>query len=402
MDVLIRTFAPNANANYGGILQAWAMQRAITELGFNAYVDASRLERDQPNRFRGWVRSVRRAAAPAIARSGFAQVAPGRFQPRLVAYELGRGITSFAERRIPLVPLFDRRGRLVPGAVKRFGAFVVGSDQVWRPEYSDVRSFLLDFLPPWDTRPKFSYAASYGVDAPNYSTEEISDYRRLAQRLAGVSVREISGVSVAGSLWGVEAIQHIDPTMLIDRREYARLAQEAIDPPPSRRVVSYVLDRTRSSVATEKSVAGEFREPCLQIMPEVPSSIKQLRESPDLYRWPSVEAWVAAIHGARFLVTDSFHGAVFAILGNVPFIAICNRERGATRFESLLSTFGLMDRMVEPGTVLTGEDLAAPIDWDRVNARLADERARSLGYLRSMLGSAVEPSGDGAAVMAPA
>lgn len=48
MDVLIRTFAPNANANYGGILQAWAMQRAITELGFNAYVDASSWSETSP------------------------------------------------------------------------------------------------------------------------------------------------------------------------------------------------------------------------------------------------------------------------------------------------------------------------------------------------------------------
>ncbi|WP_148220781.1 polysaccharide pyruvyl transferase family protein [Xylanimonas cellulosilytica] len=398
MGVLVRTFAPNTNPNYGGVLQAWAMQRAITGIGFDAYVDASRVARNRPNRLQVWAGNARRTAAPALTRC--APMLPARFQSRVIKRELGRRITEFAERRIPLVRLFDANGRLIDRTADRFGAFVVGSDQVWRPEYSDIRSFLLDFLPEDDTRPKFSYAASFGVDAPNYSAEDNSDYSRLAQRMSGVSVREKSGVSVAGDMWGVDAVQHVDPTMLISRAEYALLAQEATDPVHRGQVVSYVLDRTQLSIETEESVSVELGEPCLRLMPDAPSSIKEMRERPHLFQRPSVEAWVGAIHGARFLVTDSFHGVVFAILGNVPFVAVCNRKRGATRFESLLSTFGLMDRMVEPGTVLTCEDLASPIDWDRVNERLADERARSLEYLRSMLSPADEFARDAVAVTA--
>ena len=61
---------------------------------------------------------------------------------------------------------------------------------------------------------------------------------------------------------------------------------------------------------------------------------------------PPVEEWLRGFYDAEFVVTDSFHACVFSILFNKPFIVIGNEGRGIARFESLLKTFGLEERLV--------------------------------------------------------
>lgn len=61
---------------------------------------------------------------------------------------------------------------------------------------------------------------------------------------------------------------------------------------------------------------------------------------------PPVEQWVRAFMDAKFIITDSFHGTVFSIIFNKPFIVLGNKKRGMARFNSLLGLFGLNDRLV--------------------------------------------------------
>ena len=109
--------------------------------------------------------------------------------------------------------------------------------------------------------------------------------------------------------------------------------------------------------------------------------------------FPPVSAWLRGFRDAAFVVTDSFHGCVFSILFNRPFVAIGNASRGLSRFHSLLKTFGLESRLVLLGD--EGFDAAArervlrlvrvEIDWARANATPARERARSRAFLERAL-----------------
>lgn len=68
----------------------------------------------------------------------------------------------------------------------------------------------------------------------------------------------------------------------------------------------------------------------------------------------SPEQWLYNIKNCRYMVTDSFHGACFAIIFNKPFICVANRERGISRFESLFDMLGLSSRLVKNGETLDG------------------------------------------------
>jgi hypothetical protein len=91
-------------------------------------------------------------------------------------------------------------------------------------------------------------------------------------------------------------------------------------------------------------------------------------------QYPGVEEWLEGFRDAKFVVTDSFHGCVFAIIFNIPFIALDNPLRGTSRIRSLLQTFGLQDRLI---TTLDGFDtklVSDAIDWNHVN-RVREHKA---------------------------
>jgi exopolysaccharide biosynthesis predicted pyruvyltransferase EpsI len=101
--------------------------------------------------------------------------------------------------------------------------------------------------------------------------------------------------------------------------------------------------------------------------------------------FPPVTNWIRGFMDARFVVTDSFHGTVFSILFNKPFLAIGNPKRGMSRFVSLLKTFGLEDRLIEVNSPNIKNLVQQPIDFDKVNLILEHERSAAFSFLNEAL-----------------
>jgi len=78
---------------------------------------------------------------------------------------------------------------------------------------------------------------------------------------------------------------------------------------------------------------------------------------------------------AKFVVTDSFHGTVFSLMFNKPFISIVNKGRGLTRFTSLLKLFKLDERLIYSYEDLLTENIKE-IDWDRTNVFFETRRRK--------------------------
>jgi hypothetical protein len=85
---------------------------------------------------------------------------------------------------------------------------------------------------------------------------------------------------------------------------------------------------------------------------------------------------------AEMVITDSFHGCVFAILFNKPFWVIVNEDRGRERFDSLLKMFDLQDRIITQGQQ---PEWDRKIDWKQVNAIHQEMKRRSLDFLELSL-----------------
>jgi len=96
--------------------------------------------------------------------------------------------------------------------------------------------------------------------------------------------------------------------------------------------------------------------------------------------------WLKSFIDAEYVVTDSFHGCVFSIIFNKPFIAIGNKDRGMARFNSLLKMFNLEDRLISSADELADKLLLSKINWASINYKIIKERKKSNDFLQKNLG----------------
>lgn len=358
--------------NYGGMLQCCALHRVLASLGIKAALhvgpkvhqhDSSWLI-DAPFRhIRDWIRF----------RLGI------RSKKNIyLKHQMMRAALQF---RLSQLPATIDAG--VSDAA--FRAYIVGSDQVWRGKYAryieTLPYFFLDFASPEQRSRSIAYAASFGTDEWEGTPEETEQCRQYLREFKAVSVREHSGVRLCREIFGVEAVQMPDPTLLLEPQAYDEIINSAnTDVPAAPYIAAYVLDPTRDVRSLVEQIANTDHLELVTLQHD--TRAKKLKD-----RIPRTPAqWLRSIRDARLMITDSFHGCVFSILYNIPFVCLGNAKRGSSRFESLFETFGLQDRLT------TSSDprelsrlLHSPVDWDCVNRRLAGERARGIDFLRENL-----------------
>ncbi len=273
-----------------------------------------------------------------------------------------------------------------------FDAIVVGSDQVWRPKYakSILFDFFMKFLPEDNTKIKrISYAASFGTEDWEYDAEQTEEVSSLIKRFSAISVREDSGVALCRDYLGVEARHVLDPTLLLPPDNYARLFTPINRKQNTGQLLAYILDRSEDKARVIDELSSRLSISAYSTT-GLPFGSVRPPEGDD--GDASVEGWLAAIHQAAFVVTDSFHGAVFSILFNKPFIAYGNPKRGMARFVSLMKMLGLEDRLVVRRGEIDVERMLQPIDWGAVNQRLERLRRESEQFLTAALSGTTRSS----------
>lgn len=350
--------------NYGGIIQAAALSRFLRDRGFEPVL--LRKEPETQGRLGRAVRNLLRHL-PLQNVGGVRE----REEARAVHYPFIRRFLPDATR-----PCHNSEELRAAAEGAGLDAIVVGSDQVWRFDYhqdSNSLCYFLDFAPP-ETR-KVAYAASFGDSDWRYHdrTEEVAD---LLADFDAVSVREQSGLDICRERLGRSACELvIDPTLLVAPQIYDEAAAApAKGPPPV--LVDYVLDRSeeseRAHQLVRRTLGGEG--PVIRLHAEGGE------------RQVDIGQWLRAFMDAEFVITDSYHGTIFAILFGKKFISFGNRKRGLDRFTTLLDSLGLRDRLVldfdlDRLPALVGQ----PIDHTAVRQRLEQLRQRSADFLLGAL-----------------
>lgn len=321
-------------ANYGGILQAFALQHVLREMGHQPIT----IDR------RGKLSLLR--ATASLAKGGLLWMAgrqrrirrwPSPKESEIICRHTNRFVSEHITRSVPIKTTDQLRHY---AEQESFDAFVVGSDQVWRKAYSPcMPNYFLDFLPEDSQAKRIAYAASFGIGTWEFTEAETQLYSRLAKRFDLISVREDSAVALCREHLGVEATHVLDPTMLVDRSVYEELAMSRYAHPSKGDLFCYILDRTAEKSRLVRETADERGLTPFEVLPK---EYRNLPPGADLSMvvMPPVEQWLRSFMDAKFVITDSFHGTVFSILFEKPCIVIQNSSRGNDRFQSLLKTLG--------------------------------------------------------------
>jgi len=94
-----------------------------------------------------------------------------------------------------------------------------------------------------------------------------------------------------------------------------------------------------------------------------------------------VEDFLSLVKNAECVVTNSFHGAIFATQFKTPFYCFI-REQGDTKIGEMLGLLGLKNRIMIDGSESVPDDL----NFDEVHDRIAKARTSSEEYLEYALG----------------
>jgi len=357
--------------NYGGIMQAYALQKVLRDLGH----DVVTIDRQRDKR--SLIKKILLPFKPVIYKL------LGRRHPRKLTHEQNKyvyfGMTSFIRKNIQLSePIYNSADLKAHYQENSYDLVIVGSDQVWRPKYSpNIYNFFGDFLKNDDK--SISYAASFGVDEWEFDEEQTRQCKKLIQKFNAISVRESSAIELCKGNLGVEAELVLDPTLLVTADDYESLLSGRKSGGQGK-VLKYILDESEQKKQLTEQVIQLLCKPLFNAQP-----IRSINDPSALdieeYKYPTVESWIMSFRDADFVITDSFHGCVFSIIFNKPFIAIGNYERGLSRFESLLSLFGLSDRLIMDDEVSIKPLIDKGIDWESVNFKLAGYQEKSISFL---------------------
>jgi hypothetical protein len=354
--------------NYGAMLQAHALQRAVVECGHTADILDYRPFLPVGG-LRAWV-----ARTPY----GFIAKMEARYRAQL--------FTAFRNRYLTMT------GRRVfsPGDLAAYASaydvLIAGSDQIWNPRWLQQspgmeQVYFLRFDKGAACR-RIAYAASFGhADIGTIEPAWREQIGIWLKDFYAISVREASGRDIVQNLTGRNDTEHVaDPTMLLERQHYETLAGPATEREDYLfNFMLHGLDSDADRLCREIAEGQKWRV------------VKCDASKTALHRgWvlPSPGGWLKQIRDAGLVVTNSFHCTVFCLIFHVPFVTVLiGGPVGSmnTRVVELLNACGLGRRIVSPGQAVDRKIFFEPVDWTAVDRTIKSWRDRSKTFLSRSL-----------------
>ena len=367
------------HANYGGLLQNYALQQVLLRAGHEVEtIDWY----PSYNSLRERLYRVKRAMLSVF----FPEKYP-KLRYKITEEErkvIQRNTNHFISTYINHTEkVRTKEGFITKAKEGNYDAYVVGSDQCWRPCYNAfLTSMFLDFAK--EEKPKrIAYAASFGTDQWEFTQEMTSICAPLAQKFDFVSVREDSGVKLCKEHLGVNAVHVLDPTLLLTKEDYIRLIEAEKEPKAQGTLFNYILDPDAAKSAFINKVEKEKGLTTFQVLPKCQEETRTKEDVKNRIEdcvFPGVTSWLRAFMDAEMTIVDSFHGMVFSIIFNKTFWVIGNESRGMSRFTSLLKVFHLEERLIDAEN-LDKVNFNKLIDWDAVNTLLETKRNECISLL---------------------
>ncbi len=371
--------------NYGAELQGYALQHKINMMGgFEAEVlDIDHVGMDKKTYREMIVRGIlsRLKHNPAKGIADIVSIAFKMFRNKNLTVNANKTLreAAFSEfwdnaithsKHIDVDRISTETGK--------YDVLIAGSDQIWNYlRTSNLAVYFLNFSS--SKQIKFSYAASFSIS--KIPTKRKKEYTDLINQLPSISVREQQGAEIIRELTNREVEVVLDPTLLLDKEEWLKIASDRIDI-KGPYILTYSLS---SSKGYWEIIHGYAQKYGLKVI-NLRHDFIENRIPPyqiDIFDAGPRE-FIHLLAKAELVITNSFHGTIFSINFNVPFISVINRlSETNSRILSILENIGLENRLQYDDDT----SLIKPLEMDfcEANARLEHLKSKSLEFLKSNL-----------------
>ncbi len=317
--------------NYGGVLNAYALQMVVEKLGYSSVLI-------------NWQ------------------------YPEWRAEYSGSFIEKFANKHLKITKPYYTYSELRE-VNSYIDTFIVGADCVWSTLWFNDSLNFLDFV-SFDKK-KISYAPSFANTDYKANFDLTLQNKYYLEKFDSLSVREFSGQKILKNVFNKESKVVLDPTLLVDKEAYNLLAEEYKE--DKNGIFEYMVN-----------ASSETKERVAEWLKKYPKEEVSLYNQTDS-EGRSVGKWLSSIKNSKVLVTNSYHACCFAIIFNIPFWVVKPNMTDFSRFETLLGIFDLSSRILKDSNNYNETDLFKVIDWEKVNSILAKEKECSIKWLKEVL-----------------
>lgn len=347
--------------NYGAVLQAYALVRYIQSLGHNAEIinyqaefNAKRFAPKPLSRFFN-IREVYNV----LFRNAYQKPCSEAFRDFYENF-LPKSAKSYAKEELGITSvLYDK--------------IITGSDQVWNLTCTDGDdAYFLPFAP---SEKKYSYAASMGVTkVPEHLKERLANY---IMTFNDISVREYEAVEIVKELTGRDAIQVVDPTLLLTKDQWEEIADYSRCP-RSKYLLIYVMSEDMKLLKFAKRYAKAHNLKIAYISQRFFKRINAL-----YLRNVTPNQWLGLFLNADTVVTNSFHGSAFGVnFSKNLFVKYIPRSIANSRLQTLVNDYGLEEHLLRNDHIFVEND---GLDLNKVSHTLDEYRRLSHEYISNFL-----------------
>lgn len=349
-------------SNFGSGLQAFALQKMISDIGYD--VEIINYRNPQICR-RVWWKEILKCILHNTV---------GVFDNKVYVKTLS-GTKNFQNRYLSLTTRFECPEKIAD-IVGGFSCLVYGSDQIWAPNvYNPI--YMGGYV-PMHIR-KISYAASIGLN--DIPINLVRVYKENLSSYHAVAVREEEGRVLLKKKCGIESKVVLDPTLMLNVATYSKM-QRRVKGIKGKFIYCYFLNKEHEYRETVEEYARKHE---LQIVGSSDKNsdsewmIKLANIGADQFLW--------LINNAETIFTDSYHGSIFSLLFHKNFWTFVRFKENNpicqnSRIRQLQNNFNIGHRIIPSKGVV---DDSKVIDFDYFEKRLEELRLDSISYIMEAL-----------------
>ena len=361
----IATLTYHAAHNYGSMLQAYALQRTIKEMGHDTEIINFRTNRQRQLynviSKRKNINAIFKDASHLIYYKSLCK--KYNLFERFIIEKLITSKEEYSQTE-DLKNVFDS-----------YDCVICGSDQIWNPNTWD---FDEAYILPYECKRKISYATSFGP-INRFEERWMEPFKQALQQFDAISVRENGSKEILTKILGnYNAPIVCDPVFLIDREEWEKIIPKG-KIVPFKYVFFYTLFANKSMINMVRQIGKKMNMPVI---------ISNYSNYFDLFS-PFIKhlacgplEFLNLIYNAELVCTSSFHGTAFSCILNRPFVSI-DADKDFRRV-TLLNELGMGKHAAYSDSEIIINNYV-PTEIDRQDRLIKQYKESSLSFLKENL-----------------
>lgn len=256
---------------------------------------------------------------------------------------------SFIETQCTISKYVDSKNDYID-LCNSYDILFFGSDQIWNPNwfhdcyYANYKEILT---------PKVSYAPSFGVS--NIDASDESKIKHALKTFNHVSVREKTGIDIVQKATGIEPELVVDPTLLISKKDWEGMENTNVHNNDNY-ILCYMLTDNKNHW---KAIRAFSKKKKMKLV-VLPHDGHSLIKSRDVIRNAGPSEFLALIHNANYVITDSYHAVIFSLIYNKKFLIFERHDPNLSgsensRIYNLLELLNIKDKLLPFNTATIKE-----------------------------------------------